>query len=146
MSSSTDVRRSKRIMEKCTMPAAKESRKQANKRDQWLLKNQQSLETAFEFLIELLSQKGADNVAEEGTRSFTNFAAISADELCPDVERIYNDDSTDDEDEVEDLCSEDEEEEEEEEEETEDELEEDIDDLLEDDEEDEEEEEEEDDE
>ena len=109
MSASTSTKRkSERIAGKCTLPAAKESKKQANARDRWLLANEKDIETAFDFLIELLSKKNADNCREEGDRTFTNFAAIVADELCPHCERIYNDDSTDDEDEVTGLGSEDE--------------------------------------
>lgn len=145
MSASTSTKRkSERIAGKCTLPAAKESKKQANARDRWLLANEKDIETAFDFLIELLSKKNADNCREEGDRTFTNFAAIVADELCPHCERIYNDDSTDDEDDVEGLGSEDDEDETETETETEEELDEAIDELLEDDDDEEEEEEEED--
>lgn len=124
MSTSTSLgkRESARIKGKSAMPAAKESKKQANKRDAWLLLNEHELETAFDFLCQLLQDKVADNLRAEGDRTFTNFAAICADELCPGIERIYNDDSTDDESDVQGECSEDNEddtEEEEDEEETE---------------------------
>lgn len=133
MSNTDNKRKSERIAGKVTMPAAKEAKRPASKRAQWLEANQAVLEAAFDRLQTDLSE-----VREESKDSFTNFAAIVADELCPGVVRIYNDDSTDDEDDIDDLCSEDcEEESFEDDEETEDSLEEELSDLLEDDEEDE---------
>lgn len=107
-STATGKRKSERVA-KAPEVKKQQMEKKLTPRQKWLEENEEYLDGVYQQISDHMKAKYGDNgVKPEGKRSFTNFCEILCEEMCPNVVRVLNDDSTDDEDEVTGLCSEDE--------------------------------------